>query len=191
MNGFEIQKQRTAEAAEKEFESCNPRPSEPSDLSELKAWQRRRGEHVRGALNYWFSTIDPADAICYTESTDHLEIRDAWFGGTITVYRPRLGYKYEKDEIQKVVQPGYLSGSSWDCGRSGTPAATMIVMMANFLLMQKLAIQTLNHYNAVVLDWPVMDNPMARLERLEIELKSYKEAEAARAAKKASRKGGR
>lgn len=187
MNGFEESKQRVVDQATAEFETS----AKSKQITDPKSYRRELNSHIQQAVENWFLTQDPADAICYFESTDRMEIRDAWFGGSITVYRPRPGFEYRDGECRKVIEAGYISGSSWNCGMNGTDCTTMRKKMHNFQIMQRLAIDTLNHYNDVVLDWTWMENPMAQLAILQRELKQLKDAEAERAAKRAARKGGR
>jgi hypothetical protein len=135
--------------------------------------------------------VAACEAITIREATGSIDIGHRELGGTIHVYRP------ERDRFGDgtVIKPGWINASSWSAGtgrRDMTVEDVHIEMMIR-LRMMDIALDRLNAYNSVLLDWTDISSPFedAAYKPRYIELqKQHREAKEA-AADAANKKQGR
>ena len=97
-------------------------------------------------------------------------------------------YGPERDWMDgKRIVPGYLNASSWSAGKHGATVAHVRQEMEHRLKMMEIALELLNEYNQVVLDWETIENPFRTHEYEKNELERYR-AEAKRQREEANKK---
>jgi hypothetical protein len=184
MNSFIEQKQAIAAEAGIEFLAAN------QDLNNVSAYMRAEKLFKEAAIEKWFLEGDSSDSVVVTRNTHVVEIRDEYYGSTISVHPPQRRCELG-DKIS--VQPAYINASTWCTGSYNLSVAHVQRRTQNYLKMMEIALETQNEMNQPLTDWPNMPNPFAEARRdresLEVfrsrELKQIHKQQEKRAAKQA------
>ena len=155
-------------------------PEIENNWPEEKKRRSQRQAAVNAAVAEWERKQEPLASITVNQSDSNTEIRCERFGGSITVYRPRRTYAWDDvDNRKPKIIPGYLNASSWQAG-NGRENATSADTRAELLVrlrMMEIAVDHLNRYNEVVLDWEPVENPFWEARQLKVTVEEYRRRE--------------
>jgi uncharacterized small protein (DUF1192 family) len=153
---------------------------------------------VGHAVEALVETLEPAATITVTVRDSSAEVSDAWFGGSITVYRPSREYNFNyregSSDPEYIIAPGYMNASSWSAGHSNAMSRTVRSVqreLQNRHRMLAIATELLNQYNAVILEWERVENPYFEINGVREENKRLLNAEAERVKAAKARKQAR
>lgn len=170
MKNYNEEEQRIREAAEAEFTEANKDNAayRAGDARNVRRFENDKRTFARQRVAEWFTTTEVGSSITMREEKDSCEIRDEYYGGSITAYRPRVdfGWKAGENEPSKKIVAGYLNASTWDTQGGARELRHRMMMM-------ELAVRILNEYNAVVLDWETVENPFEQARDLKVEVDRY------------------
>jgi hypothetical protein len=166
------------------------------DYAQKKSADRDRIAALRAATEKWFLASELYSSIIIRREAKVVEIRDGYYGSSITVYAPERTYDFSEDSGKKpVIRPAYMNASTWDTGSYSATIDHVQRRTLHYVKMLEIAFDTQNEMNQVLIDWVDMRNPISgsrwekeELERYRQEHRERAETERQKAVEKAQKK---
>jgi hypothetical protein len=146
-------------AATEEFDA--QKPTGENDRNQ----RERSRQYVTAQVEAWFRTQADNCSVVVFRSEDRDEIRDIYYGGSITVYGPKRqpdwqASREQDKQVYKIV-PGQINASSWTagCGDSESSVFHTTRELKHRMRMMQIALDLLNKRNELCLEWDAVESP--------------------------------
>lgn len=174
MNNYRELEAEVEARAEKEFQSANPGPGPDAKFEEVRRYRRELQQFVRDAVEKWVLASELHSSIVIRRERS-VEIADAYYGSSITVYPPERDHDWSSGEKKIRIKPAYINASTWSTGPQSVEHVQRRTQQ--YLKMVEIAIDEQNRMNQVVVDWPDMISPFDQARWDHDEVLRYREAE--------------
>lgn len=156
MNNYPELEAKVREEAAKQFDESNPKAE---GYQAEKAQRNERSRFIRDAVDSWFEASELYSSI-YIRRDRYVEIRDCYYGSSITVYPPERTWDFEGGEQKVRIKPAYLNCSTWNTGDYKSTVASIHRQTKHYLKMVEIAVDVQNEMNSVLIEWNDVENPM-------------------------------